>query len=777
MESPAHHKMGSLRSNEKPSRQKGASGRHTAAVRPRRTMPGSWTVALVGVAAGALCLTVGMLLGHFAIPKAETNTAPAWLAEYGRDFDSDVVGRLLSDIDTKRLEQNLKELSAKPHLASTAGDENLAKLILSRWSDGAEGLDHAELVPYDVLLSFPDEKNGNSVTVVNSSGVETYTARKQEEVVTADQEDSSIVPPYAAYSPPGRPKGKLVFANYGRAEDFEHLKSRNVNLTGTIAICKYGKAGRARKAINAESVGVVGLLVYTDPADINDGDVDNAYPKSWGLPRSGVERGSYFEDMGDPLTPYYPAKAYAFRKNDSEIKSFPPIPAQPIGYEDAELLMRKLAGEAAPADWKGALDCPYNIGPGFSAPEENSDVQINSFNKRVIKTSHNVIGVIRGSTEPDRYVLYGNHRDSWVHGAIDPSSGTSVMLEITRALGSIVKEGQWRPKRSIVFCSWGAEEFGLIGSVEWAEEYYKTLMERAVGYINVDISVFANATLRVRGTPPMQRVAMEAARNVKHPDLSGSHKSVYDVWLSHYNRTSPSLGVIPKLLEIGDGSDYGPFIHYLGVPCIDFSYTYDSSKSKARIYPAYHTGYDTFDYASTFIDPGFTSHQAVARTAAYTLLRLADSLLLPYNGMDYVETLLAMHATLASNHGQLLDAQGISLDDLKSAVEDLSKAAEDLNILISAVNPDTEPMKVRAINDQLMLLERAFTDPVAFPDKLYYRHVVWTPRSSAVEAFPGVVDAVGDILAGSGSWDRVRQHLAAATYAVQSAASTLRSAA
>uniref|UniRef100_S4RA49 N-acetylated alpha-linked acidic dipeptidase like 1 n=1 Tax=Petromyzon marinus TaxID=7757 RepID=S4RA49_PETMA len=376
---------------------------------------------------------------------------------------------------------------------------------------------------------------------------------------------------------------------------------------------------------------------------------------------------------------------------------------------------------------------------------------------------------------------------SWVHGAIDPSSGISVMLEITRALGSIVKEGQWRPKRSIVFCSWGAEEFGLIGSVEWAEEYYKTLMERAVGYINVDISVFANATLRVRGTPPMQRVRHSSPPQVKHPDLSGSHKSVYDVWLSHYNRTSPSLGVIPKLLEIGDGSDYGPFIHYLGVPCIDFSYTYDSSKSKARIYPAYHTGYDTFDYASTFIDPGFTSHQAVARTAAYTLLRLADSLLLPYNGMDYVETLLAMHATLASNHGQLLDAQGISLGWYTCVARasitpsgvcrlHIGGGAIDEHV-VGVPRQYNRPMKVRAINDQLMLLERAFTDPVAFPDKLYYRHVVWTPRSSAVEAFPGVVDAVGDILAGSGSWDRVRQHLAAATYAVQSAASTLRSAA
>ncbi|XP_025032847.1 N-acetylated-alpha-linked acidic dipeptidase-like protein [Python bivittatus] len=502
---------------------------------------------------------------------------------------------------------HVRKLAAKPHMATTKGDQDLVQLLLQRWSDPESGLDKATEIQYDVFLSFPDPERPNRVTVVLENNTQAFESRETEEKLTPDQENPDIVRPYAAYGPPGTPKGKLVYANHGKMSDYEFLLNQKIELNGTIAITRYGGAGRAAKAINGAKFGVIGVVVYTDPKDINDGKSSpkETYPHSWYMPRSAVERGSYNSHFGDLLTPYYPAKNFTYRIPEDQIVGIPPIPTQPIGFEDAKLLICNLGGPKAEAAWQGSLGCDYHLGPGF---QENalfpntSNVQVNVYNQRQIKPSSNVLGVIRGSVEPDRYVLYGNHRDSWVHGAIDPSSGTAVMLEITRILGKLVKKGKWRPRRTIIFGSWGAEEFGLIGSTEHTEEFYSKLQERSVAYINVDIAVFANATLRVQGTPPAQSVIFAAAQQVKTP--ANASVSVYENWKHHFNRNSSVYGTIPSLGSLGAGSDFAPFIHFLGITAMDIAYTYDRKKTSARIYPAYHTAFDTFDYAEQFIDPG-----------------------------------------------------------------------------------------------------------------------------------------------------------------------------
>ncbi|GCC17825.1 hypothetical protein chiPu_0017695 [Chiloscyllium punctatum] len=441
----------------------------------------NWHIALITGITGAVALAIGLLIGHYAILKHGN-------AEQGHgsigDIDESLIQHFMSEIDNKRIEDNLRELSKKPHMATTKGDIDLVKLMLDRWQNKETGLDEAKKVTYNVWLSFPQKDKPNSVTVVSPNGTELFKSQMKELNYTKDQLDPDVVQPFAAYAPAGTPKGRLVYANYGTMDDYQHL-NQTIDLKNTIAIVKYGGTGRGNKGINGAKFGVTGVIVYTDPADINDGktsDKNETYPHSWYLPPSGVERGSYKLNFGDQLTPYYPAKDYTFRQAESDVKGLSPIPAQPIGFEDARQLI--------------------------------CEVQVNVFNKREVKPSDNVIGVIRGSVEPDRYVIYGNHRDSWVHGAIDPSSGTAVMLEITRVMGKMVKEGKWRPRRSIIFGSWGAEEFGLIGSTEWTEEYYKKLIERTVGYINVDIAVFANATLRASGSPAVQSVVFDAAKQV-----------------------------------------------------------------------------------------------------------------------------------------------------------------------------------------------------------------------------------------------------------------------
>uniref|UniRef100_A0A8D3E686 Aminopeptidase NAALADL1 n=1 Tax=Scophthalmus maximus TaxID=52904 RepID=A0A8D3E686_SCOMX len=742
------------------------------------------TQVLIGILSGAAILTAGILIGHYGISQSSSGAPPSWLKDVAKDVDESLIEKFLSEVDNIQIQENLRELTKVPHMATTAGDEQTVQFMLKRWQDPETGLDQAWREEYMVYLSFPDPKNPNKVTVVSPSDTVLHTAREKEKSYTPDQDDPEVVQPYAAYSPAGHAKGKLVYANQGKPSDYQ-LLNQTIDLRGTVAITRYGGAGRAAKAINAAPYGVLGVLVYTDPLDINDGlmsDIDETYPHSWYLPPSGVERGSFNTHYGDLLTPYLAAKEETYRIPAENITGIPHIPIQPIGFEDAYTLICELGEEAAPAAWQGAFNCTYNFGgPGFKSTsyfnnrtpvllkKGERDVKLDIFNHEEVKNSSNVMGVIRGSVEPDRYVIYGNHRDSWVHGAIDPSSGTSVMLELTRVLGSLVQQGKWRPRRSMIFGSWGAEEFGLIGSAEYTEQYFAKLSERTVAYVNVDIAVFANATLRASGMPSVQNILFAAAKQVDAPGLDST--SVYDNWVRYANRTSPALGIIPRVGYLsGAGSDYAAFVHYLGITSMDISYTYDRTKTNARIYPAYHTAYDTFDYASRFIDPGFVSHQAIARTAGNVLIRLADSLVLPLNCSDYAEILEDYLGTAMTLYEHQLRARNISM----------GKDIMQVNVFIPAPplslhRSCLRPLKVRRINDQLMLLDRAFLDPLAFPDKHAYRHVIWASSDAGKPTFPGLADAFATAESSGQSrhWDKVHYHLSVLSQAIEGAAHTL----
>uniref|UniRef100_A0A8C4X2G3 Aminopeptidase NAALADL1 n=1 Tax=Erpetoichthys calabaricus TaxID=27687 RepID=A0A8C4X2G3_ERPCA len=659
---------------------------------------------------GLVVFAVGILLGHFAITK---NSSPEWVVDVTQDIDESLIKEFIKEVDNKRIEDNLRELTKIPHMATSAGDKQLVKLMLDRWGDHKTGLDGAWTDTYKVFLSFPNKTKPNSAIVVSENNKILHTTQLKEKAYRKEQNDTDVVQPYAAFAPPGNPKGKLVYANQGKISDYEFL-NKTINLIGTIAITRYGGAGRADKVgYNGAMFGVIGVLMS---------DINETYPHSWYLPPSGVERGSFKSSFGDLLTPYYPAKEHTYRRPESEIVGMAPIPTQPIGFEDAYALICKLDGTETPADWRGSFNCSYKTGPGFSSDS--------TFNNRYY-----------------RYVIYGNHRDSWVHGAIDPSSGTAVMLEITRILGKMVKEGKWRPRRSIIFGSWGAEEFA---------------------------SSVSNDTFRATGSPALQSVIFTAAKQVENP--GSQTMSVYDNWMKHANRSSKLHGVIPNFS--GAGSDYASFVHYLGISSMDLAFTYDRTKTKARIYPAYHTAYDTFDYASKYIDPGFTSHQAVARTAGNILLRLADSLILPFKASDYTESLEKYFSTALEVFGNKLVANGITLDSIKEAVEQFKTASSKLEQEIQNVEKNIEkitPLKIRMINDQLMLLERAFLDPVAFPDKTYYRHVIWAPKTSSVSTFPGLADAFAkaDRSNLKSDWEQVKKHITIVTQAIEQAASIL----
>ncbi|XP_077975330.1 aminopeptidase NAALADL1-like [Styela clava] len=631
---------------------------------------GTRNLIVLSACVGAVCIGLGVIIGWFS---HTSDPIPKWVPNVEKqlqDLDESTILKYLEEVTRENIRSNLQYLAEKPHMATTPEDEALAKYIDDKWK---EYLDESEIVTREFLMSFPsdDPTKKNIATVYNADGSVNMTTRTTEDVYDDYMKyPESIVQYYNAFGPPGTVQGKLVYGNFGSQDDLEYLESQGVNLNGTILLTKYGGVGRGARTVNAKPYGVRGVLVYSDPENyVLDGD--EGYPDDFSLPPSGVQRGSTLSASGDPSTPLYPSLKSAYRIPVDENPYFPVLPLQPIAYEDAEKLIKLLANLAPVKEgWiTGLNNKVLNIGPGFM---DGGDIKLEVYNEYKYVESQNVIGKIRGSTEPDDWVMYGNHRDSWVYGAVDPSSGTACMLEITRVLGTMLKQG-WRPKRTMVFGSWGAEEFGLIGSVEWAQEKANLLQERSIIYINVDIAVFGNDTFHARGSPLTSNLFPDAAKMV--PDPHDGSKTVFDTWKEYY--PDPSDESRPLVRRLYSGSDFVYFYHALGVTSADLSYRGDPNNPRYQlsIYPAYHTAYDTFDYVDRFVDPGFYSHDIVCKVAGSALLMVADSLIIPFAPQrmaTYVQNQIVATATTYS--GQYTANQ---IDYLKEAGDAL-KAAVDI---------------------------------------------------------------------------------------------------
>eukprot|EP00070_Physeter_catodon_P049951 XP_028356845.1 N-acetylated-alpha-linked acidic dipeptidase 2 isoform X2 [Physeter catodon] len=478
----------------------------------------------------------GFMVGWLSKPLKETATSG--------DTHQNLRWKLVSEMKAENIKSFLRSFTELPHLAGTEQNLLLAKKIQTQWKKS--GLDSAKLVHYDVLLSYPNETNVNYISITDEHGNEVFNTSYHEPPPDGYENVKNIVPPYNAFSPQGTPEGELVYVNYARTEDFFKLeREMNINCTGKIVIARYGKIFRGNKVKNAMLARAKGIILYSDPADYSAPGVQ-PYPKGWNLPATAAQRGNVLNlnGAGDPLTPGYPAKEYTFRLDVEEGVGIPQIPVHPIGYNDAEILLRYLGGTAPPDEsWKGSLKVNYNIGPGFIGHDSFRKVRMRVHNINKITRIYNVIGTIRGSVEPDRYVILGGHRDSWVFGGIDPTSGASVLQEVVQSFGKLMSRG-WRPRRTIIFASWDAEEFGLLGSTEWAEENVKSLQERSVAYINSDSSIEGNYTLRVDCTPLLYQLVYKLTKEISSPDDGFESKSLYESWLekdpSFENKTLPS---------------------------------------------------------------------------------------------------------------------------------------------------------------------------------------------------------------------------------------------
>lgn len=567
-----------------------------------------------------------------------------------------------------------------------------------------------------------------------------------------------------------------MYLNYARIEDLELLtRNLSINVTGTIGIARYGRIFRGDKVSIAARHGIAGLILYSDPADYSLDPDSPTFPDSWWLPGTGVQRGSVHAGInGDPLTPFYPSTESAYRLSETEIE-MPSIPVHPISYGDAYYFLSILGGRVAPTDWQGALNFTYRLGPGFMPPRQHWSVElhVSTYNER--RNTTNVFAYITGSVEPDRYILLGNHRDAWMFGAIDPTSGTAVMMEVSRVLAKLVYEG-WRPRRTIVFCSWGAEEYGLIGSTEWVEQYAKVLMDRAVVYINVDLSVEGNVALRARALPILHDFVYDISTRIQ--SANDPQRTLYEEWLEHF----PDLKNIsrPRITLPGSGSDYAAFIHIAGIPSIDIRYTHNYPISS---YPLYHSVYETRYLVTEHMDPQFAYSLSIGQLWAEAARYMSDSLLLPLSVQNYATSLGGLVRALDERYGPLMARNNVSLDELSAASAEFSRTASQFAARASTIDCNN-PLETRIYNDQLMRLERAFLDPEGLPpSRRHIKHVLFAPSQFDMYSgalFPGLVDLmwhiedVRDGLEKVERWQQVRQHLATVVFTVQSATTVLR---
>jgi N-acetylated-alpha-linked acidic dipeptidase len=646
--------------------------------------------------------------------------------------------------------EHLRRLTAEPHIAGSK--EDYATAIYVRDQIRSYGIP-SELNEYEVLLPYPKQPG-----IVELTRPRFEKLAIKEPVIAEDPSSSNpkIVPLFNGYSPSGDVTAPLVYVNYGLPPDYEALKKLGVDVTGKIAIARYGNSFRGVKAQVAEQHGAVGLIIYSDPADDGYGQGD-VYPKGPWRPAYSAQRGSVqflSTAPGDPLTPGKPAKPGVPRLKMEEVKTLPRIPVQPISYGDAKRLLEPLRGPVRPKGFQGGLPFPYHVGG-----TEYVRVHLKTSMDYQVRKIWNVISRIDGDEEKDRWVIMGNHRDAWVFGAVDPNSGTSAMLEAARAFGTLLKKG-WKPRRTIVLASWDGEEYGLLGSTEWAEDNAAELKEKAVAYLNMDAAV-SGPKFGASSVPSMWKLIRGATRDVKDPK---SGQSVYKEWqqrtledqpdpeLTNAEAASDTTIAEARIGALGSGSDFTPFLQHLGVPASDMGFGGD--------YGVYHSAYDSFYWMSQFGDPGFVYHVAAAQLWGTVAMRLADAAGLPLDYRDYASQIREFFdQCMKTARRRKLDA---TLDEkpMNKALQSFSEEAERIEKARQETVAEIERTRVEAndrhpravarlkrINDALLAVERAFTDERGLRGRNWYVHQIYAPGTYtgyAAQPLPDFRQALDD---------------------------------
>jgi N-acetylated-alpha-linked acidic dipeptidase len=629
--------------------------------------------------------------------------------------------------------EDLKALTVAPHVAGSKEDHDTAEFVAAKFRDA--GLETA-IVPYVAWINLPKEVH---VEATDSNGKVLMSGPTREHVA-GDRYDSDprVVMPFSGSSPSGDVTADVVYANYGRPEDFAALEKLGVSVRGKIVLVRYGANYRGVKVFIAQQKGAAGVLIYSDPAD--DGYFrGDAYPDGPYRPETGVQRGSVeylFKYPGDATTPGVastPDLPESKRVPPSESEVLPKIPCTPLSWHDAGPILQNMGGKVVPRGWQGALPLTYHIG-GVGK------VKVHMLLKQdfAYRTLWDVIGRIPGTSSPDAWVTAGNHRDAWAYGAVDPNSGTAAMLEAVRGVGAMLKQG-WKPKRTVIFASWDGEEEGLIGSTEWVEDHASELAQ-AVAYFNMDVAV-SGPDFDAEAVPSLKQFLRDVTMQVQSP----SGGTVYQQWEAQQAKEAaeghPNLGFNEhregsaeqngaRIGDLGSGSDYTPFIQHAGVPSTDIS--------SGGPYGVYHSVFDNYQWFTQNADPNFVYLQQQARVFGLEVLNMADADVLPYDYVTYGRE-IAQYLTDAQKKAV---GTGVNLDfnAANQAASRLIAAAQVVKTL--QYHPDDKEV---ALNAALRATEENLLSPQGLPNRPWYKHTIYAPgeyTGYAAVVIPGVNEAI-----------------------------------
>ena len=694
-------------------------------------------------------------------PQSATGADPiAGFTAEGTAAQREVEARYDAELSGENLREWMEYIVSKPIYVGSPHNKETADWMVERFrSWGFE----AELEEYRVL--FPTPRIRELEMVAPSR----YTAQLREPTLAEDRTsglEENRLPTYNAYSADGDVSGELVYVNYGIPGDYEELARRGIDVRGKIVIARYGGSWRGIKPKVAYEHGAIGALIYSDPRD--DGYFQgDTYPEGAFRWEHGVQRGSVL-DMpqypGDPLTPGVGATADAERLDRLEAPTIMKIPVLPISWGDAKPLLEALGGPVAPASWRGALPLTYHLGPGPATVRLRVEFNWD------LTPAYNVVARVRGSEFPDEWVIRGNHRDGWAMGAADPTSGMVALMEEARSVGRLMETG-WRPRRTIVYAGWDAEEPALLGSTEWAEHHAAELKEHAVIYVNTDGN--NRGFLNMGGSHSLEAMINGVARDVTDPQTGVSVfervRAARAVGGDEEAMTRADLRISP----LGSGSDYTPFLQHLGLPALNLGFGGEGGGG------SYHSQYDSFDHYTRFGDPGFHYGVALASVAGRVTLRMANADVLPYRFsgladnvkryLDEVEQLAADMRSRTERENELVaaDAYRLAADPtrtyvppgakdavpflnfapVRNAVAALEEAAAayDEAVAGALAGGGLDAGRVAELNTHVMKIEQLLTDARGLPKRPWFKHQIYAPgfyTGYGVKTLPGIREAI-----------------------------------
>jgi N-acetylated-alpha-linked acidic dipeptidase len=597
----------------------------------------------------------------------------------------------------ERIRTYMEHMSAQPHHAGSAGSKAVADYTAAQLREW--GFD-VQVERFDALIPYPTTRLLEMTSPVK------FKAELKEPAVSEDKDtaDPTQLPTFNAYSGSGDVTGQLIYVNYGTPEDYEYLRRQGIDVKGKIVLARYGRSWRGVKPKLAQEHGAIGCLIFSDPRE--DGYFQgDPYPKGATRPEQGVQRGSVIDMAlypGDPLTPGYASEPGAKRLALADAKTVLKIPVMPISWGDARPLLEQLGGNVVPEDWRGALPITYHVGPGPAMVHLKLDFDWSN------KPLYDVIATIPGASLKDEWVIYGNHHDAWVNGASDPGSGAAVLMETARTLSLLHKQG-WQPKRTVIFALWDGEEFGLLGSTEWAEKHQEELKKKAAVYINSDSN--GAGSISIGGSHTLETFMREVVRDL--PDLG----------IVRRNKDGDKARRGIRMGALGAGSDYVAFLDHVGIASLNMSFNGSDAGG------VYHSIYDTMSWFRRFSDGDLSYGRALAQAMTTTLMRLSDASVLPFE-FEALERTVDNYMIEIERDAQKVAQNAIDFRELRQQRTQLNVASRAYEEELNAWTHRTTPLpaeKMVKLNDLLAHAEQSLLLPEGLPGREWYRHSLYAP--------------------------------------------------